>query len=374
MENIKLKQKDQKFKFLDFPVKRRDFISISGSFALGFMISGCSTISRSNLNRVSISQTNNYDRLLVRQKIEDMLNQLEGIGDIIKPGDRVAIKVNLTGGIIRQGELPYSPIESFQTHPEVVRAVGELVKDAGAKEIFIVDGIFDDLSYRATGYNEIAKPLAAQLLDLNDPYPYPDFVEKEVGAGWQIYERFIFNRLLEEVDVFISLPKMKCHQSCGVTLSLKNSIGLPPTKYYDDPDNPRGSRSGMHGKRGEGRTRLAKVITDLNIARPIDLTIIDGIKTSEGGEGPWIRKTFNPKEANILIAGKDPVATDAVAVVVMGFDPEAEDFETPFDNCENHLAMAHEYKLGTNRLNDIEIVGVELEEVVCNFTPCPKSG
>ncbi|MBN2031261.1 DUF362 domain-containing protein [bacterium] len=370
MKKPEFKQKDKEFKLFEHPIKRRDFMSISGSLALGFMISGCAVAQRPKLTKVSIAQADSYDRRLIRQKIEEMFNQLDGISDIIKPGDRVAIKVNLTGGIVRQGELPYSPIESFQTHPEVVRAVGELVKDAGAKEIVIVEGIFDDISYSATGYNEIAKPLAAELIDLNNPYPYNDFMEKEVGEGWQIYERFIFNRLLDEVDVFISIPKMKCHQVCGITLSLKNSIGLAPLQYYDDPDTPRGHRAGMHGKSGETRTRLAKVITDLNIARPIDLAIIDGIHTSEGGEGPWIRSTFNLIEANLLIAGKDPVAADAVATAAMDFDPDAPDFETPFNNCENHLAMAHEYKLGTNQLNEIEIVGAELEDVACPFKPC----
>lgn len=52
------------------------------------------------------------------------------------------------------------------------------------------------------------------------------------------------------------------------------------------------------------------------------LALVDGIRTAEGGEVP--RGRFNPVQPGVLIAGKNPVATDAVATAVMGFDPTAE--------------------------------------------------
>jgi hypothetical protein len=39
---------------------------------------------------------------------------------------------------------------------------------------------------------------------------------------------------------------------------------------------------------------------------------IDSIKNAVGGEGAW-NPTFQTAEYNVLIAGKDPVATDSVA-------------------------------------------------------------
>jgi uncharacterized protein (DUF362 family) len=336
----------------------------------GSLVYGCGQANNRQTTEVAIVRANNYEYQLVRNKVEDMFNQIGGIRDVIKPGDRVGIKVNLTGGIIRQGKLGYSPIDSFQTHPQVVRAVAELAIDSGAKKIFILDGIFDDMSYSATGYTQIATPLNAELLDLNEPFPYKDYIHKPVGEHAQVYQEFILNPILDELDAYISIPKLKCHQCCGVTLALKNNFGLPPVKFYDLPDEPSGARLGMHGTKKESRTRLAKVITDINFARPIDLTIIDGIWTSEGGEGPWCRDTFGLKKANVLIAGKDPVATDAVGTAVMGFDPEAADFESPFLNCENHLAMAKRYNQGTHRLQDIKILGTEITTVRKNFKQC----
>jgi len=354
----------------DHIIHRRHFLSVSGAAAIGYwMGSGRFFKMPGERSLVSIGQATGYDPSLIRRKIEEMFNQLGGISDVVKPGDKVAIKVNLTGGIIRQGELPYSPVESFQTHPEVVRAVAELAIDSGAKKLYIVDGVFDDISYGKTGYAEMVKPLNAELIDLNNPHPYKEFMHKPVGDHFQIYENFILNRLLDEIDAFISIPKLKCHQCCGVTLSLKNNFGLPPVQFYDRPGKPQGYRAAMHGGLKESRSRLAKVITDINIARPAHLTIVDGIMTSEGGEGPWYR-TFHLKKANVLIAGKDPVATDAVATAAMGFDPDAKDFQSPFVNCQNHLAMANAFRLGTNKLNEIKIVGAILEEVVQPFKPC----
>jgi uncharacterized protein (DUF362 family) len=111
------------------------------------------------------------------------------------------------------------------------------------------------------------------------------------------------------------------------------------------------------------------VIVDLNRARPINLALIDGIKTSEGGEGPW-NEGWNPKAANVLIAGKNPVATDAVGTAVMGFDPAALGRnEPPFADCLNHLVLARLRGLGPHRLDEIEIVGEELDAVRAPFKP-----
>ena len=72
----------------------------------------------------------------------------------------------------------------------------------------------------------------------------------------------------------------------------------------------------------------------------------------------------------MLIAGKNPIATDAVASAVMGFDPTAEKSKAPFLRAENHLNLACEIGLGTNRLDEIEVVGPSINEVSKKFEPC----
>ncbi|UCG28509.1 MAG: DUF362 domain-containing protein [Bacteroidales bacterium] len=361
-------------------ITRRDFISLSGMATAGLVMAGCSRSGKSptsastdKKHKVAIAKTDSYDRGILSREVRNMFDELGGLGDIIKPGSRVAIKVNLTGGLKFSGEMAKVGINAHWTHPEMVRAVCEALIDAGAKELFIMDGLYEDTTYEFAGYNEIADAFGARLINLNDPSPYDEFFHQNTGEGWYVYEEFIFNRLISEVDAFVSIPKMKCHNNCGVTLTLKNHIGLAPVRHYCSDARP-DIRSAMHGTGEEVRTRLSKVIVDLVRARPIDLSVIDGIKTAEGGEGPWIENTFGLVEPGIIVAGKNPVATDSVATAVMGFNPDAAAFETPFVSSDNHLALASENDLGTNRLEEIEVLGAKIEDVAFPFKPCAKGG
>jgi uncharacterized protein (DUF362 family) len=329
-------------------------------------VSPAITPTRPSLSQVAIAQAESYDRVLVRQQVQALLDGLGGLDDVISSGDRVAIKVNLTGGTHFDPPAGLSATESYLTHPEVVRALGELSCDAGARELFIVEAVYDQESYRLFGYEEVAEAIDATLIDLNDSHPYSDFASTPVGEDWFIYESFALNHILEEIDVFISVAKMKCHFNCGVTHSMKNLIGLLPASRYR-LDRSHWWRSALHGPGNEAKTRLPRVILDLNRARPIHLALIDGVKTAEGGDAP--RGSFNPVQPGVLIAGKDPVAADAVATAAMGFDPTVESFNVPFIRCDNYLNIAHELGLGTNRLQEIEVVGASIDDVRYEFEP-----
>jgi uncharacterized protein (DUF362 family) len=320
-------------------------------------------------SRVALTRVDSYDRALIRQQVEVLLDGIGGLGDVVRPGDRVAIKVNLTGGSGFGSPKGVFPTESYVTHPETVRALGELLWDAGAGEIYIVEGLFDAKSYSRWGYVDMADALGATLIDLNSPAPYSDFALTPVGAGAFIYETFDFNHILEEVDVFVSVTKIKCHWYAGVTLSIKNLVGLVPMSHYQL--NARDTfRSALHGPTDDvTRARLPRVILDLFRARPIDLALLDGIKTVEGGEGPWI-ECFNPVQPGVMLVGKEPLALDAVAAAVMGFDPTADYPDAPFLRGENHLNLAYGLGLGTNRLEEIGVVGPAIDEVRQSFNPC----
>jgi uncharacterized protein (DUF362 family) len=319
--------------------------------------------------QVGIAQVDSYDPALLRGKLEALLDGIGGLGDVVGSGDRVAIKVNLTGGSGFGSPKGVFPTESYVTHPEIVRALGELLWDAGAGEITIVEGLFDAASYPRWGFVDVANALGATLIDLNKPAPYGDFALKPVGTEAFIYEAFDLHHILEEVDVFISATKMKCHWYAGVTLSIKNLVGVVPMSHYqlDAKDT---FRSALHGPADDvTRTRLPRVILDLFRARPIDLVLIDGIGTVEGGEGPWI-ECFNPVRPGVLVAGKDALAADAVAAAVMGFDPTADYPSAPFLRGDNHLNLAYGLGLGTNRLGEIGVVGAAIDDVRQSFNPC----
>jgi len=80
--------------------------------------------------------------------------------------------------------------------------------------------------------------------------------------------------------------------------------------------------------------------------------VIDGIIAGEVYE-----TSGNPVEMNLIIAGRDPVAVDAVGAAVIGIPPED----------VKHLSLAEKKGLGTCDLNQIEIIGEPIERVRKKF-------
>jgi len=96
---------------------------------------------------------------------------------------------------------------------------------------------------------------------------------------------------------------------------------------------------------------IQKVIVDINSVIKPDLTVIDGFVAMEG-RGPV---NGNPVKMDLIIAGKDPVATDAVAAKIMGFDPYS----------IYPIRRGAEKKIGD--MEDIEILGETIEGVRRQF-------
>src|SRR5213075_2262014 len=113
-----------------------------------------------------------------------------------------------------------------------------------------------------------------------------------------------------------------------------------------DPKSPR-----------EDTWRVPRTVADLVSARPIHLAIIEGIKTMTGGEGPWIRGELRGVAPGVIVAGTNPVNTDAVAMAVMGFDPMAVRGDPPFERCDSTLQLAEAAGVGTRDLKQIEVAG-----------------
>jgi len=312
----------------------------------------------------AIGRINTYEIAQLRQKMQEIFQQLGGLADLIRPGARVTIKPNLTGTTWSDAKLPAPPTELFVTHPALVQALAELLIDAGAGQIRIVDGLGDENIFRAWGYEDVASRVNAELVDLCKPAPYADFVTFPVGPGRQVYDVFYMNGALKETDVFISFAKMKCHSTTGVTLSLKNLIGLPPISLYRR-DETHNHRSAFHESTVFDQ-RLPRVAIDLNLARPVHLALVDGIRTVEGGAGAW-DTGYNPIQPGLIVAGWNPVVTDAVSTALMGFDPDASSGSYPFSYADNHLLLAREAGLGTNRLSEISTVGAEIANHVFAF-------
>jgi uncharacterized protein (DUF362 family) len=132
-------------------------------------------------------------------------------------------------------------------------------------------------------------------------------------------------------SAIISAAKLKTHMSTKVTLGMKNMFGLLPDKF-----------KGKYHAKG-----ISKVVVDINTVLKPALTLIDGFVGMEGRDPT----DGTPVKMDLIIAGKDVVATDATAARVMGFEPME----------ISHIRRA--YAKGLGNIDNIEIVGSKLEDV-----------
>jgi uncharacterized protein (DUF362 family) len=146
---------------------------------------------------------------------------------------------------------------------------------------------------------------------------------------------------------------------------------------------PKGGRTIVHqGNRGPSKSapqekdpksprqdtwRVPRTVVDLVAARPIHLAIVDGVMTMAGGEGPWVAGDLTAVQPGVLMAGLNPVNTDAVAMSVMGFDPMAGRGSPPFEQCDSIAQLAEEAGLGTRDLSRIEVLGAKIADVRFDF-------
>ena len=196
-----------------------------------------------------------------------------------------------------------APLVIDATDPEVVKAVARIVIDAGAK-CFIGDspgmGTFKSVC-QITGMSEAAEATGAELRELNDP---GEFVKLDNKVG----RKLPLSSFIKDIDVIITLPKLKTHGQMGFTGALKNQYGLLP-----------GSLKAEYHYRMKTREWLAEFIIDINRAAPIKLAIMDAVIGMEG-KGP---SGGEPRKIGCIMASADLTALDAVACRMVGIDAGA---------------------------------------------------
>jgi uncharacterized protein (DUF362 family) len=390
---------------------RRDFIKKAGAIGAGLLVvpylkpSGVFAynhmLGSSFLATVAICNTAStpadsyvYDDVGggVKQKVKYLLdlldqNQSGAVSALFSKGKKVAMKINLTGGSgtaasfkpNRNAKFPdYTITEAMWTHPLVIQAVGQFILDAGVNptDLYIVDSFWDTTwqnsgstapfgSNDSFGYRAAQQALGCNVVDLNDTTP-ANIAAVSTGSNHYNFSSLTMNKILQTVDVYVSIPKLKHHSAAGLTCSLKNQVGTVPQSLYTIA-NDNGRRGAIHHPTNTTAewTYLPESICDLNAARPVHLAIVDGIKNSTGGEGAWC-PNFAPCSKHALFAGLDPVATDSIGAKIMGLDPEAASLPLPAPMTngtatssitDNHLYLLNGKGVGTNQLSQIQLVG-----------------
>jgi uncharacterized repeat protein (TIGR01451 family) len=287
-----------------------------------------------------------------------------GLDGLVSAGDTVVVKPNLVWNA--------PPEEGAVTDPRVVRAVVQLAREAGADEVIIAEGSACTYNgqpnqrgatvaaFRDAGYDEdgdmVDDATGAPLVDLNDAGGLDEHdptlvrqVHVQHGLIWTDY--WLPNAILD-ADVLIGVPVLKNHSSAGVTLALKNQIGIAPSDVYHQT----GSKMYKHAL-GHGPDDLGRHIVDLNLARPLDLVVVDGLRGMT--DGPTGGTLADPP-MGLILAGRDGVAVDTIGTLVMGYDPGS----VPY------LGWAAGAGLGTDDVAQITVRGVRVSQVRREF-PVP---
>jgi len=165
-------------------LSRRSFLKYWGN-AGGTLLAGCRPlVPVPTGNQVDsactgwIARAGSYEPGLVRKQVESLFDSLGGLQDVVRPGDKAVIKVNLTGGV---KTLPppagATPPESYVTHPSVAprhrrTAAGGRRKRNSHCGLGLGSGNHSWIG----GYVDMAHSLGARLIDLNGTEPYRDLL------------------------------------------------------------------------------------------------------------------------------------------------------------------------------------------------------
>jgi uncharacterized protein (DUF362 family) len=327
-----------------------------------------------------------------------MFDELGGAGRLVR-NKTVTVKLNLTGSPALR--LQGKPLGSTHyTHPKHVGAMAVVLEKAGARRIRFVESAWGTSGPLAEYMLDAGWPVrqlatAAKNVEFLNTNALGGFAKRYVRravphGGW-VFGSWEFNEVYDQTDVMVSMAKLKNHETCGITLAMKNMFGCTPASIYgndsgvDEPNEaPTSGRDQIchAGKRqpsriaaGEldpssprdSRYRMPRIAVEVAAARPIDIAFIDGIETMTGGEGPWIRKPLAAVRPGVLVLGTNPVTTDAVGTALMGYDPQALKGTPPFERCDNMLLLAEQAGLGTADLKRIEVIGGKIEELRHTF-------
>ncbi len=242
---------------------------------------------------VSIVRCAEYDRELTFGAVKQAIDLLGGIHSFVKPGERVLIKPNLLKG--------KAPDAAVTTHPEIVRAVIRLVREAGGEPMVGDSPGMGELRKvcEKAGILDVVNEEGATLVELND-------VVQVRNKGR--FQRFEIARAAYEADVIINLPKLKTHGMTTLTGAVKNLFGCVPGKR----------KVQWHFNTGVNHELFATMLNELCALLKPRLTIMDAVIGMEGN-GPG---SGEPRQIGVVIAGRDPVAVDVVSSSVLGVSLE----------------------------------------------------
>ncbi len=285
---------------------------------------------------VSVRKCSDYEPALVKAALERVLEDLGGIGSMVKRGDRVLLKPNL----LRAAR----PEAAVVTHPTFVEAVASLMIDAGATP-FIGDSPSIGSLARTlskSGYDPFMKKMGIRAV------PFKETASREAPEG-RVFRCLDLARDVFAFDRVINLAKLKTHTQMMLTLAVKNLFGTIA-----------GADKAMwHLKAGKDYDTFAMVLVQILESVKPTISLADGILGMEG-DGP---SAGNPRYIGIIAGSADALALDATVCRLIGFRVES----------VRTCVLGESLGLGVIATDRIRVVGDDLDGFPLQDFKPPKS-
>lgn len=247
---------------------------------------------------------------------------------IVRPGERVSIKVNTIAG------------KGLATHVSLVLAICERLRQAGIKpgDIIVWDRTIRELE--RAGYTISTDPNRVRCFGTDMAgFGYEEQPETFGKASVKLSKI-----LTRHCDAMINVPLLKDHEIAGVTLAMKNMFGVVQTP------------GALHG------SGCNPYIADLNmipaIRQKMRLTVLDAMTGLYNG-GPGFRPEYTWPQNSLLVA-QDRVALDHTCWQIIERKRAEKGMKTLEDAGRPVLYIATaadaQHKLGTNDPRQISLV------------------
>jgi uncharacterized protein (DUF362 family)/Pyruvate/2-oxoacid:ferredoxin oxidoreductase delta subunit len=241
---------------------------------------------------ISVKKTPDYSPEALARAVSAHMEAL-GVFRDLAPGMRVAIKPNLVS--------PRDPSAATTTHPELVKAVINYLRDCGITDIVIVDspgGLYTVQTLRSVYSTCGYKPLKA-IAELNYDVSWRTV---DCPEGFKNHSFNIITPLLE-ADYIINMPKLKTHSMMTLSGAVKNMFGAVPGVQKPE----------MHYKWPDIMD-FANMLVELNLLLKPNIAIVDAVEAMEGN-GP---NSGNRKFAGMTFASRDFFTLDKVMADFIG--------------------------------------------------------
>lgn len=329
---------------------------------------------KANATQIAFDELNT----MVRKAVE----MAGGFDTLIHEGDLVVIKPNVIAARAQNdlysNAFPDSA-NGIATDYRLIQIVVNMVREKNSSgKIIMIEGSGYGRTrpnIEAIGYTKITGLDSIICLDENVTSWYnassPNLVKVSLPAGKNLYSNtnsYYLHKLYHDADVLISLPCLKSHFLTGITGGVKNvGIGATPVEMYGNgtgvanDDLPGRWNHIQHGDFSTQTIPLDKWIHDFYMCRPVDYVIMDGLQGAQYGPYPGSNTVHSlasvQKNLRVILAGKDPIAVDAIESLIAGFDPYK----------IGHLVLLANDTVGCLNPSFIKVKGTQVHEIKTPF-------